>query len=526
MSASMEVMPPNGHETMLEAVFNKIKSILPNDENVKQKNYTTYNGEYRLLLSGTKDDTERTECVGKSSHLIYNPWTDEFSILDNATLGVFGSSGVGGLLIRHYDIQFNNSDTWDGTHTSLKDAITYLSSQSAVNKVDKAGDTISGDLDFLGSNVCLKTSGSSSDDSGDIVFYHGNGNEKSRIWSNTEYTSAMGPNYRVYKKDGTSLYSGRLATLNDLSWGNISGKPSSFTPAAHNHGTLHSDFGVTVANTTTDSGWSMINSTYNGFILKTIRFNGSSPAWGVGNFGAGICFGGGDTKGILSCAYGSPSIKIAGGNGTKPVWWIGISGTSGTTYNLNTITNGSARDNTKLPLSGGTVTGATTFSASGDALKTSSGNIYCAGIVRTRYIARYDTGDNNYTNHVNYGNTAYAPVRASAFTTMSCKHTKTNVVDISEEDALKLLDIRPVNFDYVEEVGGQKDQIGVLAEDTYEVLPKVVSMPDDYVEEDFDISKGIHQSLPSVDYAKFVPYLIKLVQIQQKEIDILKSKLN
>ena len=58
------------------------------------------------------------------------------------------------------------------------------------------------------------------------------------------------------------------------------------------------------------------------------------------------------------------------------------------------------------------------------------------------------------------------------------------------------------------------------------LLPKVVSMPDDYVEEDFDISKGIHQSLPSVDYAKFVPYLIKMVQIQQKEIDILKSKLN
>lgn len=110
--------------------------IINSDEKVKQQNYTTYNGEYRLLLSGTDDDTERTEYVGKSSHLTYNPWTDEFNLLDNATLGVFGSSGVGGLWVRHYDIQFNNSDTWDGTHTSLKDAIPNVK-QSPNDSSDK-----------------------------------------------------------------------------------------------------------------------------------------------------------------------------------------------------------------------------------------------------------------------------------------------------------------------------------------------------------------------------------------------------
>lgn len=191
-------------------------------------------------------------------------------------------------------------------------------------------------------------------------------------------------------------------------------------------------------------------------------------------------------------------------NGTPQ--WINSSGTA-TTISL------AGHNHSYLPLSGGTVTGDTTFSK----------KVQVSGIFKCAVISRYDNNDSGYVNHVNQENNAYRPVRASAFTTMSCKHTKTNIVDISEEDALKLLDIRPVNFDYVEEVGGQKDQIGVLAEDTYEVLPKVVSVPDDYVEEDFDISKGIHQPLPSVDYAKFVPYLIKMVQIQEREIDSLKK---
>lgn len=108
----------------------------------------------------------------------------------------------------------------------------------------------------------------------------------------------------------------------------------------HAHGLLHSDLTATITNTTTDSGWSMINSTYNGFLLKSIRFNGSSPNWGVGNYGAGVCFGGSDTKGVVSLAYNSPSIKFAGGNGTAPVWWINVTGTSGKAYNLNSsVTN-------------------------------------------------------------------------------------------------------------------------------------------------------------------------------------------
>lgn len=104
-----------------------------------------------------------------------------------------------------------------------------------------------------------------------------------------------------------------------------------------------------VANTTTDSGWSMIDGNYtgnNGYILKSVRYQGSSPNWGVGNYGSGICFGGADTKGLLSIAYDRPYIKLAGGNGTPIKWWIGLTGTSGRTYDLNVAARVNLYNNT------------------------------------------------------------------------------------------------------------------------------------------------------------------------------------
>ena len=158
---------------------------------------------------------------------------------------------------------------------------------------------------------------------------HGSGSAKNIILVDTN-------NNVTFNGNVTGNCSGSAGSV---AWANT-GHPSTFPPSDHNHGTLHNDFTVSLANTTTDSGWSMINSSYSGFLLKSIRFNSSSPAWGVGNYGAGICFGGYDTKGIISCAYGSPSIKIAGGNGTKPVWYIGLTGTTAKTYDLNApVTN-------------------------------------------------------------------------------------------------------------------------------------------------------------------------------------------
>ena len=117
--------------------------------------------------------------------------------------------------------------------------------------------------------------------------------------------------------------------------GLIDGKAAS----SHNHGLLHDNLGITIADTTTDNGWSMINGSYNGFLLKSVRSNASAPAWMQNNYAAGIAFGGADTKGVMSVAYNAPSIRFAGGNGNKPVWHLTVTGNSGKTYNLETLTS-------------------------------------------------------------------------------------------------------------------------------------------------------------------------------------------
>lgn len=114
-------------------------------------------------------------------------------------------------------------------------------------------------------------------------------------------------------------------------------KGSSFSLSSHTHGLLHTDFVKIIDNTTTDNGWTMINDTYKGFILKSLRMQGNAPSWVVNNYAAGIAFGGEDTKGVLSVAYSSAGVgfKIAGGNGTKPVWWMQFHGTSGANYDMD-----------------------------------------------------------------------------------------------------------------------------------------------------------------------------------------------
>lgn len=147
---------------------------------------------------------------------------------------------------------------------------------------------------------------------------------------------------------GNSYFPGTIYKSIINSNGTVTNIPVSYSD--HTHGTLHSDFTVTLDDTTTDSGWSMIEPTYRkkvtnsdgttsttgnfGFILKSVRGEANYPAWFANSHAAGVAFGGSDTKGILSVSYAAPLIKIAGGNGTAPVWWIGITGNNKTTYNL------------------------------------------------------------------------------------------------------------------------------------------------------------------------------------------------
>lgn len=117
----------------------------------------------------------------------------------------------------------------------------------------------------------------------------------------------------------------------------------------HTHGLINNNFTKEIENTTTDKGWSMISENYNGFLLTSVRTNANAPIWAVNNYSAGIAFGGSDTKGIMTVSYVNPFIKFAGGNGTKPTWYIGLTGASGKTYNMESIfgiTNKTVSNNT------------------------------------------------------------------------------------------------------------------------------------------------------------------------------------
>lgn len=192
-----------------------------------------------------------------------------------------------------------------------------------------------------------------------------------------------------------------------------SGLSLSGTTFSVSNGLLSTNYAVRID--TSSGGWALIEPGYarNGFMLKSIRFQANAPNWALGSYSAGIAFGGDDTKGVITVGYDSPKVKIAGGNGDSPVWYFGLTGTSGKTYNFDSpvtsisrsgttftatqagggtftfdqqdtntwrgiqdnltsstntteslsakqgylLANGSARDSTKLPLAGGTMSG-------------------------------------------------------------------------------------------------------------------------------------------------------------------------
>ena len=128
----------------------------------------------------------------------------------------------------------------------------------------------------------------------------------------------------------------------------------------------------------------------------------------------------------------------------------------------------------------------------------------------------------NYHDFVNPDNNAWVSISAGGFVNQSSKRFKENIENITDEDALKILDVRVVKYDYKE---GMRDndrqrfgQHGVIAEEIDEIIPEVVFYGK------LDPNNAESEEVPtSVDYSKFVPFLIKMVQIQQKEIDELKE---
>jgi hypothetical protein len=218
----------------------------------------------------------------------------------------------------------------------------------------------------------------------------------------------------------------------------------------------------------------------------------------------------------------------------------------------------------KLSLSGGTISGAVSMSNNLTVTKTGSFNggtvktntyainFYYNGTSNAMTSAIQDTSNGleimvptsrntnirviSSTGYINlltkYGvgvynevGNGYNGITASSFTKASSRIVKKNIKDITVADAKKILNLRPCTFDF--KVGNEKNCAGMIAEEVMDVYPNLVSMPYNYDEEKAieKTAKGELTQVPSLDYSKFVPYLIKMVQEQQKEIDELRKRL-
>lgn len=101
-------------------------------------------------------------------------------------------------------------------------------------------------------------------------------------------------------------------------------------------------------------------------------------------------------------------------------------------------------------------------------------------------------------------------VYASASTQQSSKKYKKNIVDMTEEDANKLLQLRPVQYDYINELNGT-GCYGLIAEEVDEVMS-------------YPVIYDADGNPDGIDYSKFVPLIIKMSQIQEDRINKLEKE--
>lgn len=114
-------------------------------------------------------------------------------------------------------------------------------------------------------------------------------------------------------------------------------------------------------------------------------------------------------------------------------------------------------------------------------------------------------GDGSTTNVYLHGNTGN--ITCVSLTQTSSRKTKKNIEPM--EDAEKILDLKPVKFDFKNENLGT-DQRGFIAEEVKEVLPNLV----------------IDGETPALNYSGMIPYLVAMVQKQEERIRALEEKLN
>ena len=139
--------------------------------------------------------------------------------------------------------------------------------------------------------------------------------------------------------------------------------------------------------------------------------------------------------------------------------------------------------------------------------------------VNTVFMRLYGTEDSggmfglyNHNGDMNvFCNGRTGNIECVSVTQTSSRKVKENIEPMTDEDAEKILLLEAVSFDYKNKDRGV-DKRGFIAEDVAEILPNLVT-------------PETEESPASLDYISIIPYLQKMIQKQQKEIDTLKAEI-
>lgn len=437
---------------------------------------TSTNANYEVLFSATADNTTRTEGARKYSNLTFNPST--------------------GTLTTNFFVGGNNGGSWHVGRNNATVKKTTADNTSIFYPIwsvkTYTGDWSAGTLGSGGEALyfvnTLDTNYFNNVNKGRKYRFYGSSNADDNttydIVHKTSFTSGQ-----VVVADGTS----GLVKTSGYTIAKSVPSDAVFTDSSGNNRVLRAGDSMT------------------GDLSTTGSLSADMSVIAGVQVGAPIVIGN-------SSLYAGSFCKItsAGTAGTNGSAYIrAINDETGTTHTLIKIGNGSisCENNAGTPVSliasGLELSHATPLI---DFHHNSSTQDFTSRIITTNLAELTFYGKNS------GGTTVYGTCRGAAFTVVSSKYMKENIKDIEDDEAMKLLQLRPVSFDY--KYTGETNKRGLIAEEVMEVMPEMVYVPEEYSE---PMDDSIPDNVPSIDYSKFVPYLIKMVQIQQKEIDELKE---
>ena len=121
---------------------------------------------------------------------------------------------------------------------------------------------------------------------------------------------------------------------------------------------------------------------------------------------------------------------------------------------------------------------------------------------------------NSYDSNKIYLDGSSGNVLCVSLTQTSSRKYKKNIESLTDEEAKKILELRPVTYDFKDEDCG-KHMRGFIAEEVDEAIPELVKHTN------IDNKDEV-----SLDYTMIIPYLTKMIQLQQKQIDELKNEID